>query len=291
MKMEDILNREEARTAKTNPAYTPALSNRRKWIHYGQILPNPNNREINREKVKSIAESILTHGRILEDITVVPLKNENEERYMILAGHHRYYANLSLVEAGHTDFEYLKCSIANDDPIENELIVIDTNLERSELTAYEKMMAIGRKEELLKEQIHAGKRTMKEKSMRDMVAKESNLKPTQTGAYLRIYKKGCAELKQALKKDQITLENAAALALKTPQQQCESLAKLSQKAKTPSKKRKDPLSSLINETYRKVSALVDRIYDEKELDPCIKKHRKSIYELKKVLAEIKDVGD
>lgn len=172
------------------------------------IISNAKNRQVSVSYVNSLAISILENGLLQPPIV---FKNSNN-LYVILSGHHRIAACKLLLEQGHPEFQYINCFINNDDEIEQELILIDSNLESNPLTVYETMMAIGRKEELLQIKRAAGDLKFKG-SMRKYLAQSlSGLEETQVGTYLKIYKKAIDAVKEALKNELITLAEAGKIA-------------------------------------------------------------------------------
>lgn len=176
-------------------------------IHLDQLIPNPKNRELNEEKVLEYMASIRLNG-LLQDPLVQPL---DDDTYMILSGHHRIAAYRRLAKENPV-FRSIECKVASADldSIHAEMALIDGNL-NSPLSAYEKVMAIGRKEELLKELANDHKHELgKGKgTLRDIIAAQISLQSTQVGKYLRIYKRSCNEVLKALKANDITVEQAS----------------------------------------------------------------------------------
>lgn len=173
--------------------------------HYKDLLPNPKQSQIfDIKDVESKAESIEQVG-LLQAPLVQPIAGSNQA--VIIAGHKRVKAIAYLVEEnGRKDLEYIRCQeFKNKDDAASEIALIDTNLEASELSNYEKMMAIGRKEELLKASGSKG-------TLRSVIAEKSHLNETQIGYYLRCYKSLIPEGKELLRSNKLTLKQAIDLA-------------------------------------------------------------------------------
>ena len=175
-----------------------------KTYHYLDLLPNPKQEQIfDIKDVESKAESIEQLG-LLQAPLVQPILGSNQA--IIIAGHKRVQAIALLVETkGRKDLEYVRCQeFKNKDDTASEIALIDTNLEASELSNYEKMMAIGRKEELLKASGSKG-------TLRSVIAEKSHLNETQIGYYLRCYKRLIQECKELLRQERLTLKQAIEL--------------------------------------------------------------------------------
>lgn len=176
-----------------------------KTYHYLDLLPNPKQSQIfDIKDVESKAESIEQVG-LLQAPLVQPIAGSKQAT--IIAGHKRVKAIAYLVEEkGRKDLEYIRCQeFKNKNDAASEIALIDTNLEASELSNYEKMMAIGRKEELLKASGSKG-------TLRSVIAEKSHLNETQIGYYLRCYKSLIPEGKELLRSNKLTLKQAIELA-------------------------------------------------------------------------------
>lgn len=214
----------EMHTEFENQSYKSNRKVREKVFFYKDLIANSKNRSVNQDKVLSIAESIFTNGRMIDKPQVTLLDNG---KALLWAGHHRVAAITYLVEEkGLKEFEYIKCDVLENNDIDNEILMIDTNLEREELSVYDKMIAIGRKEELYllkkrkKELNYAG-------SARSYIASTSkNLEETQVGVHLRVYKKASKQVKVALKDEKITLTQAYNLAALPDKEQVIELKKI-----------------------------------------------------------------
>lgn len=188
-----------------------------KVIPLTSLCAHPKNRGINKEKVLEYVNSIRINGIIYEPV----VKANDDGSYTILSCHHRIEACRILAKEN-PKYLHIKCKVKYLDDIDAELLLIDSNL-TSPLTSYEKMMNIGRKEEIFKEKIVNGELGVGG-PLRDIVAAHSSmLKTTQVGTYLRIYKRGTSTLKEALKKNLISVEAAAQICLLPAEQQNKAL--------------------------------------------------------------------
>ncbi len=172
--------------------------------HYKNLLVNEKQEKIfDMKDIQTKAESIEQIG-LLQMPLVKPIGNQQA---VILAGHKRVAAIRYLVEQkNRKDLEFIRCQEYKGDEVDDELALIDTNLEASQLSSYELMMAIGRKEELLKFKENGG-------TMRQVIAEKSHLNQTQIGYYLRCYKRLRPASKQLLREEKITMKQAIRLAL------------------------------------------------------------------------------
>lgn len=177
------------------------LKNKSKIIALDNIIKNPKNRKIDYIKVHELVSSIREIG-LLDEPVVTP---QPDGFYMLLSGEHRVTALRNLAKEN-PEFENVRCKVMDaGDELNCELALLDGNI-HNPLSAYELMMSIGRKEEILKEKKVRG-------TLRNTIASGTFLGPTQVGTYLRIYKQATPEVKKALKDELITIDKAAKLSL------------------------------------------------------------------------------
>ena len=110
-------------------------------IDINMIVSNVKNRQVSESYVESLTVSILENGLLQPPIV---FKNSNN-LYILLSGHHRIAACKLLLEQGHSEFQYIKCFINTGDEIEQELILIDSNLEIKHLTAWSHHLTVRKK--------------------------------------------------------------------------------------------------------------------------------------------------
>lgn len=178
-------------------------------IALDSLIANPKNRQINEQKVQEYVASIRING-LLQDPLVQPM---DDKTYMILSGHHRIAACRRLAKED-SFYNAIECKVTMPDldNLRTEMALIDGNL-NSPLTAYEKVISIGRKEEILKKLAidHKDEMGKGKGSLRDIIAAQISLQSTQVGKYLRIYKRASTEVLTALKEERISFEEAAKL--------------------------------------------------------------------------------
>ena len=182
------------------------------------LIPSDINRELDHDFVTELANNIRMNG-LMQYPVVKPI---GDGTFTILAGHHRIAACKKLKEADGS-YQTVRCLIKRSDDIDSELLLLDTNLQINTLSVYDKVMAIGRKEELLKEKKkrdHA-----KGGNLKHIIAEESGLKRSQIQTYLTVYKKAIPEVKEALRKEKITLTQAVAISQKPANDQLKAVMK------------------------------------------------------------------
>ena len=67
------------------------LKKQAQLLNLSDLLPNPLNREIDREKVKKIKQAIVTTGMI-KPLVYTEVKTDSGDKMMLTDGHHRYVA-------------------------------------------------------------------------------------------------------------------------------------------------------------------------------------------------------
>lgn len=190
----DLLNEETLRNARQD----------RKKIHYSKLIPNPKN-TYSITGIDDLADSIEDSG-LLQNLVVKP---EGQDQYMIISGHRRWNAIKKIVEErGNSTYAQVDCLILpkDEDELQSLLKLHTTNLLARSLTEYEKMQAIQELETIYAQLAEKG---MKPKGkVRDLIADQVDLKPTQVQKYMSISKKADQETLTNLKEGNITLEEA-----------------------------------------------------------------------------------
>ncbi len=243
-----------------------------RMLQIDTLLPSENNRKLNNEFVDELAANIKLNG-LLQAPVVTPIENG---MYRILTGHHRVAACKKLNEEDGS-FQMIRCMIKRKDEIDCELLMLDTNLKINTLNSYDRMMAIGRKEELLKEKKKRDQQ--KGGNIKMIIVEETGLKRSQVQTYLTIYKKACAEVKEALRKEQITLSQAASLAKKTESEQIKAI---NQKHEKKIKKEETDLLYKAIDSYTRECRRLDNILqktDEEQLSSMEIDLKKFVHEM------------
>lgn len=175
------------------------------YVEIDKLHGHEKNRDVNQSKVMELVQSILTSGLHQNPLIIAHPIIPNE--YKIIAGHHRVEAIRYIVHTlNKREFINVSCNLTSMDELDAELAMYDTNLVVAELSNYDKMIAIGRKEEII--QLKRSRGDDLPGIPRDIIAKDVQLKPTQVQTYLTLYKNAPDELKQQLKDDSITLSAA-----------------------------------------------------------------------------------
>lgn len=169
------------------------------------LIPHERNRALSAENVSDLAKNIRLNGLLQYPI----VKPDGNGKFIILAGHNRIAAcKLNVEEFKEEKFKKIRCIVKNSDPIDSELILIDTNVKSNPLTPYDMMIALGRKEELLKIKKQNGEL---KGNLKNIISEESTLARSQVQTYLSIYKKATHNVKTALKDGSINLSQALKL--------------------------------------------------------------------------------
>lgn len=204
-------------------SHDPASFSRRPEVQYIDIyslIPNSRNRDVNMIHVSELARNIRLNG-LLQYPTVSP---NGTGKYGILAGEHRWHAcKLNVEQYGDDTYLRMPCIVKARNEIDNELILIDTNLIDYALNPYDMMMNVGRKEELLRRKKKSGEL---KGELKDIIVEQSSLQRTQVQTYLTVYKKGGIEIKEALRNKRINLAQAAKLSKYLPEDQKQELEQL-----------------------------------------------------------------
>lgn len=242
------------------------------------LIPSKINRDLDDEFVEELANNIRMNG-LMQYPVVRPAENGC---YTILAGHHRVAACKKLNKEDGS-YPTIRCLIKRFDDLDSELLLLDTNLKINTLSTYDRMMAIGRKEELLKEKKKCSK--TKGGNLKNIIAEESDLKRSQVQTYLTIYKKTCPEVKDALKHEQITLSQAAALSHRSDDDQKKAIMR-NQDGVTKKKVSKDQFQKALA-NYVTACHSLDNILqkrDESELTPQERDLKKFVHEMARFLS-------
>lgn len=229
------------------------LSNMSRIIPLESLVGHEKNRELDQEKIKAYAESIMING-LLQDPVV---KSKGDGTYTIISGHHRIAACRRLQEMD-PQYAQVRCKLLDVDDLDAELALLDSNIETNPLSPYEMMLALGRKEEILKEKRVKG-------TLRAIISEDLGMKPTQVGKYLKVYKKGCEELWKQLKEGSITLEKAAALSNLSQEEQKNALLPAITKEIDPKVKELKEYEKVLEKTIATIECFIDSFYQHNSL--------------------------
>ena len=164
------------------------------YIYYKDIRPAPKNRDTGdiTELAEDIAEDGLDHNLVLRKI------DDEDYKYEIVAGHRRYLAICFNIQNGDSTYEYVPCKIKDYDDM--------NNINTKSYTPGEMLMAV----EDLKE-VYRVKKERGEKvpgRVQELIAKDTGLGKTQVGNYEKVINNAIDPVKEMVKNDEITLNEA-----------------------------------------------------------------------------------
>lgn len=214
-----------------------------KYIKYELLDPSELNRDLSKNDIESLAEQIFREGL---DQPLVVLQKENG-RYEVLGGERRLLAIGQLIKANRYREDHLvECKVKklseSDLPLSDDdkrlFTWLSTNQYRDK-TDNDKYIEALKWQELIKKLREKGVHLLvagidedgntKNIDMtgirtRELVAKQSNISPSQVEKIETINKKGTDELKDALKENRINIANAATVARMDEEKQKELLS-------------------------------------------------------------------
>ena len=153
--------------------------------------------------VEELAEDIKMNG-LNHNLVVRKLDNG---KYELISGERRYTALTQLVEQGNEIFALVPCKVIEANDIDSEIILIQANAQTRELTEIEKLEQVKRLTELYKTKKKNGEKVPGK--IREIIANDLKLSPTQVGRYERINKNLIPELKEILENGNLTIANAS----------------------------------------------------------------------------------
>ena len=175
-------------------------------IDYQKLIPNEHNiYHIDEKDIQDLADDIEDNG-LLQNLVVKPLEDGN---YLLVAGHKRYNAIKELVEnRGLDKFSSIYCYILDKNESEEETLLKlhTTNLLSRDITEYEMMEAIKTLKDIYQKLAEQGKKP--KGKVRDLISEQVNLGSTQVQKYMTIADKASDETLEALKEQNITVEEA-----------------------------------------------------------------------------------
>ena len=153
--------------------------------------------------VDELSEDIKMNG-LNHNLVVRKLDNG---KYELISGERRYTALTQLVEQGNEIFALVPCKVIEANDIDSEIILIQANAQTRELTEIEKLEQVKRLTELYKTKKKNGEKVPGK--IREIIANDLKLSPTQVGRYERINKNLIPELKEILENGNLTIANAS----------------------------------------------------------------------------------
>ena len=156
--------------------------------------------------IDELAEDIKMNG-LNHNLVVRKIDDNN---YELISGERRYTALSKLVKEGNKIFALVPCKVIEANDIDAEIILIQANAQTRELTEKEKLEQINKLTALYKTKKANGEKVPGR--IRDIIAKDLNLSPTQVGRYERVNNNLIPELKTLLEEGNLTIANASEFA-------------------------------------------------------------------------------
>lgn len=163
--------------------------------------------------VEELAEDIKING-LNHNLVVRKLDNGT---YELISGERRFTALNKLVNDGDELFALVPCKVIEANDIDTEIILIQANAQTRELSESEKLKQVERLSELYKTKKANGEKIPGK--IRDLIANDLKLSPTQVGRYERINNKLIPELKSLLEEGNLTTANASEFSTLTQENQ------------------------------------------------------------------------
>ncbi|ELC8466055.1 ParB N-terminal domain-containing protein [Clostridium perfringens] len=156
--------------------------------------------------VEELAEDIKLNG-LNHNLVVRKLDNGQFE---LISGERRYTALSKLVKEGNKTFALVPCKVIEVNDTDAEIILIQANAQTRELTEVEKLKQVQRLKELYKIKKANGEKVTGK--VREIIANDLKLSPTQVGRYEKINSSLIPELKNIIEKGNLTIANASEFA-------------------------------------------------------------------------------
>ena len=152
--------------------------------------------------IDDLAEDIKING-LNHNLVVRPTENGT---YELISGERRYTALSKLVNEGNKQFASIPCKIVELNDLDAEIVLIQANAQTRELSEAEKLKQVQRLSELYKAKKANGEKVGK---IREVIANDLKLSPTQVGRYERINNNLIPELKELLEQGNLSTSNAS----------------------------------------------------------------------------------
>ena len=152
--------------------------------------------------IDDLAEDIKING-LNHNLVVRPTENGT---YELISGERRYTALSKLVNEGNKQFASVPCKIVELNDLDAEIVLIQANAQTRELSESEKLKQVQRLSELYKAKKANGEKVGK---IREVIANDLKLSPTQVGRYERINNSLIPELKELLEQGNLSTSNAS----------------------------------------------------------------------------------
>lgn len=209
--------------------------------------------------IESLAEDIKLNG-LNHNLVVRKLDND---MYELISGERRYTALSKLVNEGNKEFNLVPCKVIESNDIDSEIILIQANAQSRELTEVEKLTQVERLKELYKIKKKNGEKVPGK--IRDIIANDLKLSPTQVGRYERINNKLIPELKAVIEQGNLTIANASEFSSLSEENQRVILSIIDDKTNM-SKQEAVDLKNKLKKIEEEKELELKKAYEEKELE-------------------------
>ncbi|WP_373165063.1 ParB/RepB/Spo0J family partition protein [Agathobaculum sp. Marseille-P7918] len=180
---------------------TSAKAKENRQISYYDLVPSADN-FYSMQDIDELKAAIELAGRVLHNLVVVPQGNG---KYTILSGHRRHRAIGELLNEGKDQYEFLPCSVVDDESdLSQQTVLIAANSQR-EKTAWDKLEEVKQMREIArkaKEQRGISGR------VRDLVAKSLNVSNSRIAKYDSILNNLIPALMDEIKVDKLSISVA-----------------------------------------------------------------------------------
>ena len=209
--------------------------------------------------IESLAEDIKLNG-LNHNLVVRKLDND---MYELISGERRYTALNKLINEGNKEFNLVPCKVIESNDIDSEIILIQANAQSRELTEVEKLTQVERLKELYKIKKKNGEKVPGK--IRDIIANDLKLSPTQVGRYERINNKLIPELKAVIEQGNLTIANASEFSSLSEENQRVILRIIDDKTNM-SKQEAVDLKNKLKKIEEEKELELKKAYEEKELE-------------------------
>ena len=209
--------------------------------------------------IESLAEDIKLNG-LNHNLVVRKLDND---MYELISGERRYTALNKLINEGNKEFNLVPCKVIESNDIDSEIILIQANAQSRELTEVEKLTQVERLKELYKIKKKNGEKVPGK--IRDIIANDLKLSPTQVGRYERINNKLIPELKAVIEQGNLTIANASEFSSLSEENQRVILSIIDDKTNM-SKQEAVDLKNKLKKIEEEKELELKKAYEEKELE-------------------------
>lgn len=178
---------------------TKAKENRR--ISYYDLVPSADN-FYSMQDIDELKAAIELAGRVLHNLVVVPQGNG---KYTILSGHRRHRAIGELLNEGKDQYEFLPCTVVDDESdLAQQTVLIAANSQR-EKTAWDKLEEVRQMRDIARK---AKEQRGIPGRVRDLVAKSLNVSNSRIAKYDSILNNLIPTLMDEIKVDKLSISVA-----------------------------------------------------------------------------------